>query len=240
MSNNNQTNLQIEQTIPVEIGLDASTTTVGIAVLNEQTGELIELSYFDLSSSTTDYADIYEKIAAIREHLQKKLCINNWALKDIHVEEYVKQFTPGFSSADTLFTLAIFNHSVCQFFYDKYQIKPNKINVRSVRKSLGINVDYKDKTKSTKEKVFDIVRTRNPNFPWLTTVVKSGKNKGNTVYIKQNNDMADAWVVAFGGWTSKQHSRIFQYQISNNIIEVVTKKNKKTGKEENYIYKKKQ
>lgn len=233
-SESNTNSSSVFKTIPIEIGLDASTTTVGVSIINSDTGELILLTYLDLSSKAK-YEDIFEKIEAAREYLASLLRTNNWTLKDVHVEEYVKQFTPGFSSADTLFTLAIFNHSLCQYFYDKHRIKPNKINVRSVRKNLGINVDYKDKTKSTKQKVFDIVRNENPNFPWFTYIAKSGKNKDQSVYGKQNEDMADAWVVGFGGWLSKSPTRIYEYQKKKNMISHVTKINRKTKQVEEHI-----
>lgn len=208
----------------VDIGLDASTTTVGVCVIDSESGDLVSLTYLDLSSKTK-YEDIYEKVAATRDYLSTLIKTNNWKLNKVSIEEFAKQFTPGFSSADTLFTLATFNHSICQFVYDTYGLRAKKVNVRTARKELYVNVNYKDKSKSTKQKVFDIVRKMNPDFPWFTYIAKAGKNKGNEIYGKQNEDMADAWVVAKGGWMDQ--FRLAEEEIKRGRILV---QDKVTGK----------
>ena len=208
----------------VDLGLDASTTTVGVCAIDSESGELVSLTYLDLSSKVK-YEDIYEKVKATRDYLADLISKNNWKLNKVSIEEFAKQFTPGFSSADTLFTLATFNHSICQFVYDTYGLRAKKVNVRTARKELYINVNYKDKSKSTKQKVFAIVRELNPTFPWFTYIAKAGKNKGNEVYGKQNEDMADAWVVAKGGWMDQ--FRLAEEEIKRGRILV---KDQKTGK----------
>lgn len=203
----------------IDIGLDASTTTVGICVLDNLTGDLIELTYLDLSSKVK-YEDLYDKIKATREHLKNLIISGNYTLGNVFIEEAAKMFSAGFSSADTLFTLAKFNHSICQFFYDVFDFKPIKINVRTARKQTGVNIDYKDKTKTTKQKVFDMVKNINPSFPWFTYLAKAGKNKGLIVYGKQNEDLADAWVIAKGGHLAYTKS-------NNSNINTLTKSSKK-------------
>ena len=182
----------------VDIGFDISTSVIGICVLQSATGNMLHLSHIELSS--TKFADIYEKVSESRKVIRKLFSSHSWTLNEISVEEFAKQFSPGFSSADTLFTLAKFNHAICQFIYDEYGIKPNKVNVRTMRKTVGININYKDKSKTTKQKVLDMVMNINPSFPWLTHLAKSGKFKGTIVNDKENEDMADSWVVAKGNW----------------------------------------
>lgn len=199
----------------MDIGLDISTSVIGVCVLNAGNGEMISLTHIELKS--TKFEDIYEKVDEARTVLKALISSNpNWRLRNIAVEEFAKQFSAGFSSADTLFTLAKFNHAICQFIYDTYQIKPVKVNVRTMRSVLGINIDFKDKSKTTKQKVFDLVKEKNPEFPWLTHVAKNGKSKGQIVYDKQNEDMADSWVVARGNWNS-----------INNILKPTKTKTKK-------------
>lgn len=186
----------------VDIGLDASTATVGVCVIDSETGDLVKLTYLDLSSKAK-YDDIYDKVDATRIFLKDLINSNPWEINKVSIEEFAKQFTPGFSSADTLFTLAMFNHAICQFVFDTYNMKPHKVSVRTARKELYVNVDYKDKSKTTKQKVFDKVKEMNPTFPWFTYMCKAGKSKGLEVFGKQNQDMADAWVVAKGGWMTQ-------------------------------------
>ena len=73
------------------------------------------------------------------------------------------------------------------------------VPVRSARKSIGVNINYKDKSKSTKEKVGLIVRTMFPSYPWITRVATAGKFKGQTIYDKVDEDQVDAVVLAKAG-----------------------------------------
>lgn len=108
-------------------------------------------------------------------------------------------FTPGFSSADTILTLAKFNGICCYIVYKLFGITTTDINVTSARSKLGIKVDRKDKTKTTKEKVRIEFVKKYPNVPLTTHVAKTGKNKGNVVLDKENEDMIDAAIIALGG-----------------------------------------
>ena len=178
----------------VDVGLDISTSVVGVCLL-DSSGSLKKLDAIKLTS--TKLKDHYDKADVIRDY--DLIDHRTQRIRNIYVEEAHMRFTPGFSSAKTLFSLATFNGIVCQIFYSQYKVKPKKIGVRSARKALKIKVNYKDKTKNTKEKVFDIVRSMNPTFPWAQHVAKTGKKKGQTVYSNHNYDMCDAWVIARGG-----------------------------------------
>ena len=197
----------------VDIGFDISTSVIGICVLDATTGNLEKLTYIDLTNSK--FEDIYDKVIFARNEINDLINNNPWEIKNLIVEEFAKQFSAGFSSANTLFTLAMFNHAICQYLFDRINIKPNKVNVRTMRKLLQINIDYKDKSESTKQKIFKHVKNINPSFPWLTHVAKSGKYKDQVVYDKENEDMADSWVVAKGFWTLNSKSN---NTITNTII----------------------
>lgn len=212
-------------TTRVDIGLDASTSTVGLCVIDSETGDMIKLTYLDLSSKVK-YEDLYDKVNATRDFISNLVKQNpNWVLNKVCIEQFAKQFTPGFSSADTLFTLAMFNHAICQYVYDNFKMKPEKINVRTARKNANVIIDYKDRSKTTKQKVFNKVKEINPNFPWFTYIAKAGKHKGTSVYGKQNEDMADAWVVAMGGWMT--YNRLMEEQVKKGRHKVG---DPKTGK----------
>lgn len=180
-----------KEIIEVDLGLDISTSVVGVCVLDAASGKMLHLSHQKL----TKYTDEYDKA----DNFDSSWIDLNWKIRKVYIEEAAKKFSPGFSSADTIMTLGRFNGILSYQVYSWTGIKPVMVNVRSARSRLSIKIDYKDKTKDTKTKVFEVVSSRNPSFPWLTHTAKTGKFKGQIVYDKVNQDMADAWVIARGG-----------------------------------------
>lgn len=181
----------------VDIGLDISTSIVGLIVLNSTTGDLVSMDAIKLTG--TKFTDTWDKAIEVEKELLRIVDPSKYKVENIFVEEAHMKFTPGFSSAGTLFSLARFNGIVSYIAYKNLDSKPKMTNVRSARKSLGIKINYKDKSKDTKTKVFEAVKKLNPNFPWVQHVAKTGKSKGQTVWSKENFDMADAWVICEGG-----------------------------------------
>lgn len=176
--------------VPVVIGLDISTTCTGIVVLHRDTGDLL-LMHHENMASKVKFPDFWSKV----NHMRKAFVDMYdpiWDVKGVAVEENMKRFSPGFSSADTILTLAKFNGILSYIMYLEYGIKPVYVNVRSARSKLGIKVDYKDKSKTTKQKVLEVVVSMNPDFPW---VYKEVKGKGKTL-PKINEDRCDAYVIA--------------------------------------------
>lgn len=185
-------NNQDQQKTVVDIGLDISTSTVGICVLESSTGNMLHIGHCQLTKFDNEYdkADNFDT---------SWLDLAKWTVRKVYIEEAAKMFSPGFSSADTIMTLGRFNGILSYEIYKITKVKPIMVNVRSARSKLGIKVNYSDKTKSTKQKVFDIVKARNPGFPWVSHMAKAGKFKGQTVYDKVNEDRSDAWVICRGG-----------------------------------------
>jgi hypothetical protein len=175
--------------IDVIIGLDISTSVVGIAALEKQTGNYLKLDYEQLINKKK-FPDIWSKIDYMNNFFATTNFIKpNWNVETIAVEEAMKRFNSGSSSANTILTLAGFNQTLCYLLYKQFNIKPTYINVRSARAKLGIKIDYKDKSKTTKQKVLDEIYFRNPNFPWII-------NKKTLKLTKVNEDMCDAYVIA--------------------------------------------
>lgn len=181
----------------VDIGLDISTSIVGFAILNSTTGDLIRLDAIKLTGAK--FEDVWDKANQVENELSTLLDATKYKVENVFVEEAHMRFTPGLSSAGTLFSLARFNGIASYVSYKIFDCKPKMTNVRSARKSLGIQINYKDKSKDTKTKVFEAVQKLNPNFPWIQHVAKVGKQKGKLVWSKHNFDMADAWVICEGG-----------------------------------------
>lgn len=175
----------------VVVGIDASTAVVGICVLDYKTGDLILLTHKKLDK----FKDEYDK----GDNFTNDWVESDWIVKRVFVEEAAKKFSPGFSSAGTIMVLGRFNGIISYMVYKWFNVKPIQIPVRSARKSIGVNIDYKDKSKSTKEKVGCIVHAMFPDYPWVTRVAKVGKFKGQTIYDKTDEDRVDAVVLAKAG-----------------------------------------
>lgn len=175
--------------IPVLIGLDISTSCTGIAVLHRDTGDLIYMSHENMASKVK-FPTFWDKV----NHMRKVFVDMHdptWDVKGVAVEENMKRFTPGFSSADTILTLAKFNGILSYIMMLEYSVSPLNINVRSARSKLGIKIDFKDKSKTTKQKVLDHVVALHPDFPWVYREVKGVKSM-----TKINEDRCDAYVIA--------------------------------------------
>tara|TARA_Y100000310_G_C20342700_1_gene650559 strand:- start:168 stop:635 length:468 start_codon:yes stop_codon:yes gene_type:complete len=136
---------------------------------------------------------MYDKASRISSELL--LLFKEHKIHKILIEENLQAFRPGFSSAKTLMTLARFNGVISYICYDKFNIKPDYINVNVARKSVGLKLDRKSE-KTTKEQVLEWVSSKVPEHSWSTRVIKSGPRKGVTVINEGCFDSADAYVIA--------------------------------------------
>lgn len=204
---NNRSNKKDEQSTKTEktnkkeegyiLGLDISTSVIGLAILEPTTGALVQLEYLKLTSNK--YDNIWSKADCVSSYFSILNDNLNKRITKIYVEESAKRFSPGFSSANTLFTLAKFNGIVSYIARSIFHAEVIDINVNSARSKLGIKIDRKDKTMPTKEKVFQYILAAHPYFPWITHVAKNGKHKDELVYDQCNRDMCDAFVIASAG-----------------------------------------
>ncbi len=178
----------------VIVGCDISTAVLGICFLDADTGSVLEKTHINLSKihGLIPKAD---QVQVFLSTLNKP----EYTFKRIFVEENAKMFTPGFSSADTILTLAKFNGIVSYIAAKEFKVEIFDVNVRSARARLGIKIDYKDKTQTTKEKVFKKVRDLYPSMTWPMHIAKAGKSKGLVVFDKEATDEADAFICCAGG-----------------------------------------
>lgn len=181
----------------VDIGFDVSTSCTGIVLLNSNSGDLIDM--LSIKLNTTKLVDVWDKANFVKKFIIENIANKGYKINKIFIEEAHMKFTSGFSSAATIFSLARFNGIVSFMAHELLGPKPTMVNVRTARKLLGINIDHKDKSLSTKEKVLRHVTTMKPNFPWIYHVAKTGKKKGQTVLAKENEDRCDAYVICAGG-----------------------------------------
>lgn len=174
--------------IPVILGLDISTTCTAVCVLNADTKEHVK-TYHASMINDKKFPDFWSKVKHMKTLFDSEHD-PNWEVQAVGVEEIAKRFTPGFSSANTIITLAKFNSILSYFLLEKYGITPQNINVRSARKQLGITIDKTSKI-DKKQQVLEQIVGRFPDLPWIYKMYK-GKMK----LVKYNQDRCDALIIA--------------------------------------------
>ncbi len=173
------------------LSLDISTSCTGYCVFDEN--ELIDIGYINLSK----HKGLFEKAACVKSEIIN--LDDRYNIEKVVVEENLQAFRPGLSSAKTLMTLAQFNGVVRWICHERLEVPVEAINVNTARKSVGLKIDKKDKSKSTKEKVWEWVKTSNKKdnykINWPMKTLKSGPNKGQIRLCNEAYDMADAYVI---------------------------------------------
>ena len=113
------------------IGLDASTRTVGICILDTN-GAIVQNYYLKLDKQK----ELCTKGDTLRTELQdiKK----KYKIQSVYIEDYAQKMSRGTSSAQTITRLAAWN-GICQYLsYDIFGVQPELLNVARARKSLSI------------------------------------------------------------------------------------------------------
>jgi hypothetical protein len=165
------------------LGLDISTSITGATVM--QDSKILETVFWD-TRNKRKFPTFYEKAKFIKENIltiKKKHGITN-----IYIEQSLQSFRSGFSSAQTLSTLARFNGVVSWFCFEIFGIQPEMIAATSARKQAGVGIKRGD---NAKEKVLQFVID---NFPQIEIqYTKHGNPKPGTL------DMCDSIVIALAG-----------------------------------------
>lgn len=175
------------------LGYDISTSVTALCLIN-QDEKVIVLDGIKLTS--TSLTNMWEKAdRVIREAID---LVGDIKIEKIFVEANAKMFSTGFSSADTLLTLAKFNGLISYLSYKAFNAEVIDVNVTAARKAVGFNNTRADK-RPVKEKVFEHIVTLHPDLPWKKHVALTGKHKGQEVFNTECKDMCDAFVIALGG-----------------------------------------
>ena len=184
------------------LGMDISTTHVGYCLQDNDTGETLDMACINLPSK--EYEDIWEKVDAVKAKMTELTIawrLAGWNVSNIYVEESLKNFKAGASSADVIVKLAQFNAMVSFLTRNLFGINPVFLNVNTARSRIGIKVLKKKGVKNdTKKQVLEQV-SKKVQWTWPTKVLKSGPNKGETVFEEEAYDICDAWVICKAGCT---------------------------------------
>jgi len=209
-TNNNQTTLPATSPIDCYIGLDISTSVVGITALDPKNPDGMPLLFDSIilkpnkKNQLGEHATLFTKATYFKQEFERLVRTHNLQPIKIFVEENAKAFKPGLSSAEVLFILAKFNGIVSYITMttDAYTqpVQLVDVNAASARSKIGFkNPNPKDKSKSIKEKVFDYVTAKHPEFPWRKHIAKTGHSHGQVVYDSDMFDACDSYVIVRGG-----------------------------------------
>jgi len=169
------------------LGLDISTSMIGVAIINPQTRELVKSDGWDLSKceSTFEKAELVgAELYTIR---------SEYNIEHIFVETALKRFLPGKSRADTLIKLAKFNGIASWLCYECYGMAPTYINVNTARSLYGLSFPRSTKGPQRKKMVIEAVIEKEK------TAFKYEMARGGRNYKKGTDDKADAIVIARAG-----------------------------------------
>lgn len=167
----------------IVLGLDVSTTTIGISVLKRHKNKIKLMHY--------EYYKPDKKVSELKRLFDAKQYILNIAKKykvtDFAIEEYIK-YLGGGSSASTILPLAILNRTLCLGIYEYFDREPQMYNVLTVRHKLKF-----DKKLPAKEEMPYVVAEHLNIDPVLYT--KFSKKKNEDQIMKVTYDVNDAIAV---------------------------------------------
>ena len=176
------------------LALDISTSCTGYCILSSELNSetsLIDIGFIPLSKQKSHYDKanlVLEDLHSIRVKHQ---------ITKIAIEENLQSFRSGFSSAQTLSSLAKFNGIVAYLCEHTFSVAPEFFNVNSARKSVGLKIVSKKKGGAdTKIQVLDWAMSELSGFEWPTKTLKNGPRKNQVITHPGCYDMADAYVVA--------------------------------------------
>lgn len=165
------------------LGVDISTTTIGLTILNEKK-ELVLIDYIKPNGNT-----FLEKALSVEQQFQEKIKI---PIDKIAAEQPSMMFKQGKSSAQIIATILRFNGIVHFILYKLYNIYPQEMAASTARKlTTGVGI-YK-KPLNAKEECFKWLE-KNVQMPSSWPVKKQGQNKGQLA--DEAFDMSDSYIIA--------------------------------------------
>lgn len=171
------------------LGLDVSTSVVGICILDQDksVNDTDYISKFD-SVNFKKCKTLWEKADLMSEHFTNLR--NEFSdIKSIAVEEPLMGFRAGMSSAQTIAMLMRFNGIVSYMSRCFFDVDPVYINSAHARKKCGIKMQKTKIAGPQKEQVFKHMSEND-----LKLIVWDKKKNGEI--IDESRDMCDAYVVA--------------------------------------------
>jgi hypothetical protein len=170
------------------LGLDISTTVVGIALFNNE-NKICNLEYIKFKTKTT----LFERLDDFVQHIEKLskaigLEEGENKIQNISIEEPLKKFKGKFSNSDTIQKLTMMNAMISSYLYLKFKIEPRYYNVNTARKSALPDLVIPQSSPNKKYLIWEKIVEREPQINWKYS-------KTTHKLMQENFDMSDAYVV---------------------------------------------
>jgi len=163
------------------LGLDVSSSKIGIALLNNDDIVISEVLKFKSSQSLEERAEQFERRMREIEELH--------VIYDVFVEQPAMMFKGGKTTAQTMAKLQRFNGMCSYIVYKVFDTTPVLVNPRSARSKLNIKIPRGQKPKKI---IIEWVENKyKEQFEY--SITRHGNPQPGT------DDRADAIVVALGG-----------------------------------------
>jgi len=188
----------IKKDSPKVLGLDVSTRTIGVALFDVQTKELLELTHISPVPKPKVENKIEELLLKAQIFREKLLSYKGMGIQYVVIEEPLLNS----NNVYTVSTLMRFNTLICKEVYDVLGVVPEFISTYNSRKFAFphlVQPNDKDKyvlfggmTKDIDKKVviWELVAKKEPQIVW-------GYTKNNTLK-KESFDMTDAYTCVLG------------------------------------------
>jgi RNase H-fold protein (predicted Holliday junction resolvase) len=195
---------KIKKNSPKVLGLDVSTRTIGVALFDVQTKELLELTHISPVPKPKVENKIEELLLKAQIFREKLLSYKGMGIQYVVIEEPLLNS----NNVYTVSTLMRFNTLICKEVYDVLGVVPEFISTYNSRKFAFphlVQPNDKDKyvlfggmSKDIDKKVviWELVAKKEPQINWLYT-------KNNTLK-KENFDQTDAYCAALGFMKMKE------------------------------------
>jgi hypothetical protein len=195
---------QVELNAPKVLGLDVSTKTIGFALFDIQTQQLLELTHVSPTPKPKVENKIEELILKSNIFREKLLSYVGMSITHVVIEEPLLNS----NNVYTVGTLMRFNTLVCKEVYDVLGVVPEFISTYNSRKfafphlvqpnDKGKHVLFGGLPKDIDKKVviWELVAKKEPQIIWQYT-------KNNTLK-KENYDQTDAYCAALGYMKMKE------------------------------------
>lgn len=169
------------------LGLDISTTMVGVAIIDIKTRKLEKSLQWDIKNISS----LFEKCETVGSELYTLR--SQFDITHVFIETSLKKFLPGRSRADTIIKLAKFNGIVSWLCFDCFGEEPTYINVNTARTLYGLSFPRGTKGPKRKKMVVEAVIEREKTA-FKYEMARGGKN-----FKRGTDDRADAIVIARAG-----------------------------------------
>ena len=172
------------------LGLDVSTSRVGITILNSN-ADLIDCQAVKLNSKD----ELEDRCDQLKNYLQ--LNYNKYFIKEVYIESPFVMFSGGKTTAMTMAKLQRFNGMVSYMVRQLYGIISVSIAANKARGLVGLKIK---RGENTKLKVIEWAESQYPK-DFIVEYTRHGNPKPGT------DDKADSIVIARAGYILCQNSK---------------------------------